>query len=265
MTHAPRAAAMPAPRRPSAIRVPPGRSPARFRLARLPALFLLALAAAPSGAAPAQAGAGGEPGGPPRDPDFGVVARGAIGLERRVRMYQWQRDGGNGYRKAWSERAIDSTRFLPGHENPDAMPLRSRRWLPGTVRLDGRPVAPEAVETLARWEPFRPDFSALPGNLSATFQPEGDGLGSAANPARPEVGDLRVTWRALRMPATREPLVLRDGQWELRDPAAALRAGAAGRGEAGPRADWKFGWTAAGVLAGVLFAGLLVLRRRRRR
>lgn len=194
----------------------------------------------------------------PRDPDFGVVARGAIGLERQVEMYQWQRDGER-YRKDWNATHIDSRGFVPGHENPPGTPLRGRRWAPHRVMLDGNPVAPEAVEALARWRALRPDFSALPGNLSATFQPEGDGLGSAANPAHPEIGDLRITWREMRMPATYEGLVLRDGRWELDAAALARREQAA---EARP-ARGSFAWIVLGALAAALLAGVWMLRRRR--
>lgn len=198
---------------------------------------------------------------PPRDPDFGIVARGAIGLERRVAMYQWHRDG-TGYRKDWSERAVDSTEFVPGHENPPEIPLQHRRWVPARVTLDGYPVAPEAVATLARWEPMRPDFSALPGNLSATFQPEGDGLGSAANPTHPTVGDLRVTWHELRMPATRDALVLRDGRWQVDERALARRSQAA---EGAPPPRMSYAWLVLGALAASLLAGVVLLLRRRRR
>lgn len=206
----------------------------------------------------------------PRDPDFGVVARGAIGLERNVEMYQWHRDG-EGYRKAWSDTHVDSRGFVPGHENPPEIPLRPFRWKPARVLLDGKPVTPAAVEALAEWRVLRPDFSALPGNLSATFQPEGDGLGSAANPSHPRIGDLRVTWRERRMPDTYEGLVLRDGVWELdraalargatQDPRQAAGGGASPAGTA--RAG--FAWILLGALAAAVVAGAWMLRRRRRR
>lgn len=200
----------------------------------------------------------------PRDPDFGVVARGAIGLERQVAMYQWMRDG-NGYAKAWSGEVVDSSGFADGHDNPPAMPLRARRWMPVKVVLDGHPVDPAAIEVLADWEPLRPDFSALPGNLSATFQPEGDGLGSALNPAHPRIGDLRINWRELRMPATYEGLVLRDGRWELDEAALARRDQA--RGEAGAQRTVRgsFAWLLLGALAAAVLAAAWMLRRRRRR
>src|SRR3546814_20074107 len=83
--------------------------------------------------------------------------------------------------------------------------------------------------------------------MSATFQPEGDGLGSAENPLAPQVGDLRITWRALVLPPLAERLVLRDGQWTLRTPEAAsqvvdtdagTQAASSGPDREGPR--WPF-------------------------
>lgn len=197
-----------------------------------------------------------------RDAEFGVAARGAVGLERRVEMLQWTREG-EGYALAWADAPVDSTGFDPGHENPADMPLRSQRWQPGRVTLDGHPVAPEAIEALAAWRPMRPDFSALPGHMSATFQPEGEGLGTAENPVDPQVGDLRITWHERRMPATREPLALRDGTWQLRDPAAIAAAGEGAGGDGAPRGSWA--WTVLGMFAGALFLGVLLLLARRRR
>lgn len=212
--------------------------------------------------------AGPAPDDAPRDPDFGVVADGAIGLERRVEMFQWQRHG-SGYRAGWSADAVDSADFAAGHENPPEVPLRSRRWIPRRLLLDDRPVAPQAVEALARWRVLRPDFSALPGNLSATFQPEGDGLGSAANPVHPEVGDLRITWRELRMPASYDGLVLRDGRWhpDARIVGADARAGTATPGTDGASAQEgraTFRWIMLGAVAAGLAAAVFMLRRRRR-
>lgn len=197
----------------------------------------------------------------PRDEEFGVVARGAIGLERQVRMYQWLRDD-DGYRTAWVDHVVDSEDFSPGHENPPEMPLRGRRWMPGNLTLDGKPVAPEAIQALGRWQAMRPDFSALPGNLSATFQPEGDGLGSAANPVHPEVGDLQVAWRELRMPRTYDGLVLRDERWEL--DAAALAASRRAATSGARPAGAGLGWILLGALAaGMAAAAWMLLRRRR--
>lgn len=148
-----------------------------------------------------------------RDPEFGVVAR-HLGLERLVDMLQWQQQGGR-YIRTWSPVVIDSSRFAPAYRNPAALPLTGRRWLPASVTIDGAPVDPEVLRTLGQWRDFRPSFSALPGNLTATFQPEGIGLGSADNPLQPRIGDLRIHWRDFVLPPLDGLVVLRDGRWQL--------------------------------------------------
>ena len=193
---------------------------------------------------------------PLRDPDFGVRT-GKPGLERVVEMYQWLAVDG-GYAKDWSDRAVDSSGFAPDHDNPE-FPLRGRQWLPDSVTVDGLPLDAEVLRLLGEWREFRPSFSALPGNLSATFQPEGDGLGSAENPLAPEVGDLRIHWRERVLPPLGDLIEVSDGRWTLRPGAPAMVAESrpADRG-------WLLAWLP--ILAGG--AGLLVLafvvaRRRR--
>src|SRR5690606_456040 len=159
---------------------------------------------------------------PLRDPDFGVRTR-ETGLERVVEMYQW-RPAANGYARGWSSEPVDSAGFAPEHENP-AFPLHSQRWLPGRVTVDGVPLDEEVLATLGEWREFRPSFSALPGNLAATFQPEGDGLGSAENPLAPQVGDLHIQWRERVLPPLAERIELREGAWRLRAGAAEDAAG----------------------------------------
>ena len=145
-----------------------------------------------------------------RDVEFGVSAR-HFGLERRVAMLQWQVVDG-GHALVWSEAPIDSRGFPAGKANPAEFPLPGRRWI-APITLDGKPLSPEAIERFGQWRGFRPNFSALPGNLAATFQPEGDGLGSAENPLDPQVGDLRIEWRELTLPPLADKVELRDGQW----------------------------------------------------
>lgn len=187
-----------------------------------------------------------------RDVEFGVAAR-HFGLERRVAMFQWTKSG-QGYARAWSEQAIDSRNFAPGHDNP-ALPLRSRRWI-AAISLDDKPLDASVIERLGEWRMFRPSFSALPGNLAATFQPEGDGLGSAENPLDPQIGDLRIHWRELTLPPLQGRIVLRDGRWQLsRDAVPETQPVAQPKKS---RAPWWFGGGALVVLIG------LVMARRRR-
>jgi len=192
---------------------------------------------------------------PLRDPDFGVRTS-EPGLERVVEMYQWLRDDG-GYVRDWRTHPVDSSAFAEGHDNPE-FPLHGRRWLPGAVTVDGVPLDPEVVRVLGEWREFRPAFSALPGNLAATFQPEGDGLGSAENPLAPEVGDLRIHWRERTLPPLAGLVTLRDGRWQLRPDAPALA-------EAGPsEPGWMLAWLPI-ILGGVGLLLLAVVLGRRKR
>ncbi|KGQ18536.1 DUF1625 domain containing protein [Lysobacter dokdonensis DS-58] len=145
-----------------------------------------------------------------RDREFGVSAR-HFGLERRVEMFQWRAKDG-GFERVWSEAPIDSSGYAAGHANPE-FPMRGRRWTAQRVTLDDKPLDRSVIEQFGQWRSFRPNFSALPGNLAATFQPEGDGLGSAENPLDPQIGDLRIGWRELTLSALKGHVSLERGTW----------------------------------------------------
>lgn len=214
-----------------------------------------------------QASAAPQPDKTVRDPEFGVAAR-HLGLQRRVEMYQWQAVG-QGYVRTWSEQPLDSSGFSPGHDNPP-FPLQGKRWRVDSVSVDGRPLDATVLDTLGRWRDFRPSFNALPGNLAATFQPQGDGLGSAENPLDPQIGDLRISWRDLVLPPLQDRIVLRAGRWQLA-PIAVANADAAD-GDDAPLITrqhdlWLFGarwWWLVGAVVIVFFA-LFAARRRKRK
>ena len=192
-----------------------------------------------------------------RDVEFGVSAR-HFGLERRVAMLQWQA-AGDGHALVWSEEPIDSRGFPPGKTNPSEFPLPGKQWI-APITIDGRPVAPEVIERLGQWRGFRPNFSALPGNLVATFQPEGDGLGSAENPLDPRVGDLRIDWRELTLPPLADKVELRGGRWVLAPGAEAdSTTEAAATPPAPARGPWLLG---VGALLLALLAFAFFRRRR---
>ena len=198
-----------------------------------------------------------------RDAEFGVIAR-HLGLERHVEMLQWQRTA-SGYARVWSERSIDSSTFPPDHQNPGAFPLQSERWTASVVRIDDKPVDQQVIVQRGVWQDIRPSFSALPANLAATFQPEGDGLGSAENPLEPHVGDLRIRWRDLVLPTLDGQISLRGGRWQLLPEArmvpAPVEALTPADDSSAPRRAWI--WTI-GVLV-ALGLTVFVLRVRRRR
>lgn len=195
-----------------------------------------------------------------RDVDFGVSTR-RFGLDRRVEMLQWQRVG-EGYRRVWHDARIDSADYAPGHENP-VVPLRSRRWWSDGARLRDRPLDAAVLRELGTWRGFRPDFAALPANLAVTFQPEGDGLGSAENPLEPVIGDMRVTWRELVLPPLDGKVTLQDGRWVLQadaprtaEPRALRPVTAPAPPVVAPEPAVRRRWP---WVAGVLGVGLLVL------
>ena len=229
------------------------------------AAALLAAGALAAGAARAQPLPAPQAEAPVRDPDFRVETR-QFGLERRVEMRQWQRSG-RGYAAVWSDAPIASAGFPPGHANPPAWPLPGRRWL-ASATLDGKPVDPAALLALGEWREFRPGFTRLPPNLAASFQPEGDGLGSADDPLRPQIGDLRIRWRELVLPPVEGKLALLGGMWRLKMPAGDPPA-AGGERDAPASASrsvpaWRWPWWL-GAAGGVLGIGALALVRRRKR
>ncbi|HEY0505436.1 MAG TPA: TMEM43 family protein [Lysobacter sp.] len=240
---------------------------------RTAAAALSLLAALSMSGAQAQAPDDDEPMDPPkpgrvlRDRDFGVSSP-RFGLERQVEMYQWRRAGGEDYARVWHAAPIDSSGFAAGHENPSTLPLQSQRWWAKDATLDGQPIDVAVLQTLGQWRLFRPNFSRLPANLAASFQPEGDGLGSAENPLDPQVGDLRIRWRELHLPPLDDKVELRDGRWQLTPEAAAQAVRAARESvvvELPESRDRRLlPWLLAGA-AVLAMAGLVWRRARRRR
>ncbi|WP_386745931.1 TMEM43 family protein [Agrilutibacter niabensis] len=209
-----------------------------------------------------------EPGAALVDPDFKVGTR-EFGLDRRVEMYQWRATEG-GYERVWHAAPIESAGFAAGHENPPKLLLDNGRWWAEKATLDGKPLDPAVLRTLGEWRMLRPNFSRLPANLAASFQPEGEGLGSAENPLDPQIGDLRVSWRELVLPPLTGKVLLRDGVWRLaNDSQDGVPGGGVLPGPAAapvtPMPDAQRAWP---FLAGglvVIVAIAVAMRRRRRR
>ena len=198
---------------------------------------------------------------PPRDAEFGVVAHG-FGLQRQVEMLQWRRFG-PGYRKEWSAQPIDSSGYAKAYRNPAGFPIETRYWIAEDATLDGKPIDDDVLKEFGNWRDFRPGFSALPANLAATFQPEGDGLGTADNPLDPQVGDLRVRWRELELPSLQGRVALQGGVWIPASDAVPENVVAASDtvADASTKPDRWLWWIAAAVVLAIGGAGWL--RRRR--
>lgn len=243
----------------------------------LAACLVHADALAQAGGAAATAAASPRSAGEPRatavlrDREFGVRTH-AIGLQRRVEMYQWRLGDDGRYRALWWPRPIDSSGYSDRFRNPGAFPLETRYWIGEGITVGGRPVDDAVIKRLGAWRSFRPGFTALPGNLAATFQPEGDGLSSSENPLDPRVGDLRVTWREMVLPPIDGRVALRDGRWVIahgqQARAVAVRAGAApvaaatAQGVHAGGIDGRAWWIAGAAMLALLVAVVMVRRRR---
>lgn len=138
---------------------------------------------------------------PASDTQFGV-ATDAPALLRKVEMFQWNetRFGGTrNYEQDWFDHPIDSSGFsnTAGHANPGAFPINAARFDSPGVTLDGFTLAPELVHRLDGPEALKPDLSRLPPNMAATFQVRDGTLVTSADGARPQVGDLRISWQRI--------------------------------------------------------------------
>lgn len=155
------------------------------------------------------------------DPQCGVQAQ-AIALRRTVEMFQWEENSrsetkkklGGGeetvttytYEKRWSERPIDSARFKKpeGHANPERMPFESETWRAGTVTLGAFTLSPALVSQMGTFEPVPPPDPYrvhIPAAQGRRVQLAASYLYLGRDPARPEVGDVRVSFSQVR-PAT---------------------------------------------------------------
>lgn len=148
---------------------------------------------------------------PVRDEQFGIDAS-ALALERQVEMFQWrekkethtEKKLGGGehkvtkytYDTAWDEDLVDSRRFEhpDGHANPERLPFESRRFDADPVRLGDLVLSAKLAARIRGSEPLAPNLAALPANLGASFTLDDGRLVTGRNPAKPEVGDLRVAW-----------------------------------------------------------------------
>jgi hypothetical protein len=152
------------------------------------------------------------------DPVFGVRIA-AIKLVRDVEMYQWEEDkktekrkklgGGEetvttySYHKGWHERTIDSSRFKEptGHGNPGSFPFPASHWTASKVTLGAFTLSEDLVDKIDDRVDVPIDAATLPEGLRASVRASGNGYYKGSDPASPQVGDLRVTFKAVK-PAT---------------------------------------------------------------
>ncbi|MDP4822383.1 MAG: TMEM43 family protein, partial [Aestuariivirgaceae bacterium] len=153
----------------------------------------------------------------PVDDVSGLEAAGAVALVRKVEMYQWvetkqsktetKLGGGEetvttySYAREWSEGEIDSSAFKQpgGHENPP-LPLGSGRFTVETGMLGDFEVAGNELAAIAsaRKVAATPELAeTLGGEMGADARVFAGAVFLGANSAKPQIGDLRVSYERL--------------------------------------------------------------------
>lgn len=188
-----------------------------FARARLPALRLPAIATEPAGvlavdAAHVDAANDGRrvrvtglltADGPVRDAQLGVTAAAAV-LLRNVEMYQWREHcaaAACGYDTGWGV-PVDSRKFRDpqGHENPPA-PFAGAQFAAPGLKLGAFGV--DAASLVAQHAPqaYPVGDAGLPPNMAASFSAQNGALYAGGDPAHPQVGMLRVSYRIVPLGA----------------------------------------------------------------
>ena len=136
---------------------------------------------------------------PATDRQFGIQADVPL-LWRVTDMFQWRQieyAGSTSYELEWVDHPVDSSVFEDSrdHRNPSQMPFGNARYLAGEVRMDGFLLSSSIVLAMPGREDVTPDFSRLRPNLAASFRPVDGHLLTSQDPASPQLGDVRVSWK----------------------------------------------------------------------
>jgi len=147
-----------------------------------------------------------------RDDHFAIEVP-ALVLRRTVEMLQWRENSesktrtklGGGtetettftYEKVWSESLIDSSRFesAADHANPAFKPLDSHTVQAAEVRVGAYRLGAGLMAKLSRFEEVPPPDTLPEGHTTV-----GSVIFRSADPAAPQIGDLRISFKAA-MPA----------------------------------------------------------------
>ena len=188
-----------------------------FGRAHLPALRLPALNSAPGGvvvadAAHVDAGNDGRrvrvsgmltASGPARDAQLGVSAAAAV-LLRNVEMYEWREHCSGAvcnYDTGWGA-PLDSRKFRDpkGHENPPA-PFANTEFAAPGLKLGAFAVDAALLGAQHAPRAYPVTEAGLPPNLAASFNAQNGALYAGGDPAHPQVGMLRVSYRSVALGA----------------------------------------------------------------
>ena len=151
--------------------------------------------------------------GPARDAQLGISVAAAV-LLRNVEMYQWREHCAGAacnYDTGWGA-PVDSRRFREpeGHENPPA-PFGAAQFAAPGLKLGAFGV--DASLLVAQHAPhaYPVGDAGLPPNLAASFSASNGALYAGGDPAHPQVGMLRVSYRIVPLGAATLEGVQRGG------------------------------------------------------
>ncbi|MGE0708552.1 MAG: TMEM43 family protein [Planctomycetota bacterium] len=182
------------------------------------------------------------------DPAFPSVSINAIRLKRTAQMYQWDQEeksekkkklgGGTtttttySYKKVWSEKAIDSSRFkVPkDHENPGNMEVQSDQWAAKDVKLGAFTLTSDQIRGFSNFQALDPSKNGTPaaagGEKPAEDKKTEDEKAPAADPLTcPECGKKLKSEKGVEDHAK---AVHKKSLAELREAAAKKQAEAQG-------------------------------------
>ncbi len=155
----------------------------------------------------------------PRDSQFGVIADGAVGLSRKVEMYQWvemsesqsKKTLGGGeetttsytYNREWRSDVVDSSRFKQpsDHQNPTSMPdgttFTAKTAHVGAFSVPGKDIA--GIGDYSRLALTDGDVERIAAQIGAgrpaRRSVEGTYIGQNEN--LPDVGDLKIAYQRI--------------------------------------------------------------------
>ncbi|GBC63098.1 hypothetical protein DENIS_4087 [Desulfonema ishimotonii] len=162
------------------------------------------------------------------EPDFGFAVN-AIMLERVVRMCQWRevigpattekKLGGKkvttrkiSYKKVWADERIDSEQFRgkqkARYANPASMTWPGKTFDPAPVTLGAFTLDERFVREISAFRKlkFKKLPAGLPDGLKGKIQLYDGGLFLGKDPRKPQIGDLRIEYRAVGINAAQKPV-----------------------------------------------------------
>ncbi|THB69324.1 MAG: hypothetical protein D6B27_00710 [Gammaproteobacteria bacterium] len=147
------------------------------------------------------------------DSEFGVSVK-ALKLKRVVEMYQWKESSssktkkkiGGGtetvktysYSKTWSDNKIDSSSFKKSatHTNPRSFPYSSRQYTASEISVGAFTLSKSLVNKIGGYQDF--PVNKIPPLLDGKVQQIDSGFYIGANPASPQIGDVRIMFKVVK-------------------------------------------------------------------